>query len=129
MKAESRTQEGTYLGIHNQTSESLIAIEDGITSARTVRRMPADSGWNKDAVLDVKVQLQLMESGELSQQPHTIFQVVAIWSSTVMLMRQMIFLHKTALICNLSMTQLHQVNQLFLSFGDKDRTTHGSMQV
>ena len=37
MKAESRTQEGTYLGIRNQTSESLIAIEDGITSARTVR--------------------------------------------------------------------------------------------
>ena len=54
IKAESRTQEGTYLGIRNQTSESLIAIEDGITSARTVRRMPADSRWNKDAVLDVK---------------------------------------------------------------------------
>ena len=55
LKAETRTCEGIYLGIRNQTSESLIATEHGITSARTVRRVPADQKGDRDKVLNIKL--------------------------------------------------------------------------
>ena len=112
MKAESRTQEGTYLGIRNQTSESLIAIEDGITSARTVRRMPADRRWNKDAALDVK--FSVAANGNLGVEPAETRDISSGGDMVVNsdAHEKSDVLHKMDTIYNLSMTQFHQVNQL-----------------
>ena len=53
LKAETMVNTGLFLGSRNQTNESLIAVEDGIVSARTIRRMPAEERWDKDIVVGI----------------------------------------------------------------------------
>ena len=54
-KAESIAREGVYLGIVNQTSESIIATDKGIVCVRTVRRMPVEQRWSRDKVFGIKI--------------------------------------------------------------------------
>ena len=57
LKAETSLREDIYLGERNTMSDSVIAVEEGVVCARTVRIIPAGERWNRDAVLGIKLSI------------------------------------------------------------------------
>ena len=54
LKGEPIMHEGIFLGIRNHGIECLIAVDDGVVAARTVRRKPEDERWSARDVLGIR---------------------------------------------------------------------------
>ena len=65
LKAETSLREDIYLGKRNTMSDSVIAVEEGVVCARTVRITPAGERWNRDAALEIKLSVgAILKLGE-----------------------------------------------------------------
>ena len=51
VKAEPNALECAFLGIRNKSTEAIIGTKDGVLTARTIRRRPADQKQNKHIAL------------------------------------------------------------------------------
>ena len=53
VKAEPNALECAFLGIRNKSTEAIIGTKDGVVTARTIKRRPADEGQNKQIALSL----------------------------------------------------------------------------
>ena len=53
-KADPKFSQGIYLGTLTRTGETVIGTSEGVTRARTVRRLPADKRWSAKALDELK---------------------------------------------------------------------------
>eukprot|EP00973_Karenia_brevis_P092193 12411240-Karenia_brevis.AAC.1 len=53
-KIKPRMEYGIFVGINRKSNEFLIATEEGIRKARTIKRIPKDERWTDDCLKWVK---------------------------------------------------------------------------
>ena len=54
VKAEPNALECAFLGIRNKSTEAIIGTKDGVSTARTIRKLSADERLNKQTALSLK---------------------------------------------------------------------------
>ena len=53
-KLDSLWHKGVFVGYRSQSGEYMVANDEGTYKTRTVKRMPVEERWNKEAVEDLK---------------------------------------------------------------------------
>ena len=62
---------GVFLGLSDRSDELIVFGPEGVRKARTIRRLPEEQRWNRDALLEVKGSPLLPNPGQNDNRIHT----------------------------------------------------------